>query len=132
MKTRILQLATLMLSLVSGMVTAQTAVPNVFQAGTPARATEVNENFNTLVGESNDQDVRIAALEAASSVAVSDQLICVVHHQWPIDGTAYNCVTRSDPTNVIPMTYAQVAQDGWVAVSVGGDTNNRVTYIFSK
>ena len=48
MKTRILQIAALMLFLVSGMATAQTAVPNVFQAGTPARATEVNENFDTV------------------------------------------------------------------------------------
>ncbi len=45
--TRVLGIIALM---VSGSSFAQTQVPNTFQAGQPARATEVNENFTTLSG----------------------------------------------------------------------------------
>jgi hypothetical protein len=44
----------------------QVDVPNVFSDGEPARADEVNANFNALEDESNSQDDRITALEGES------------------------------------------------------------------
>ena len=40
-------------------------VPYSFAGGTKAMASEVNSNFNALATEVNDNDSRIAALEAA-------------------------------------------------------------------
>ncbi|MEE4383691.1 MAG: hypothetical protein V2J02_16945 [Pseudomonadales bacterium] len=44
--------------------TAQSAVPHVFRAGEPARAEEVNENFDTLVARATDVEQATDALEA--------------------------------------------------------------------
>jgi len=44
----IIQLLVFTVVILSGNVLAQTQVPNDFQAGQPARAAEVNENFDTL------------------------------------------------------------------------------------
>ena len=70
---------------------AQIVLPHTFSNGTPADADEVNENFDVLVVESNDQDDRIGALEtgvqgyeirqlpvnlAASPASVSSQAPC--------------------------------------------------------
>ena len=46
--------------MLSGSLFAQTQVPNTFQAGQPARATEVNENFSTL---SDAVDTNAAAIQ---------------------------------------------------------------------
>jgi hypothetical protein len=43
---------------------ATISIPHVFVNGTVADADHVNENFSTLATESNDQDSRLAALEA--------------------------------------------------------------------
>ena len=132
----------------------QIEVPHTFTSGTKAVASEVNENFiilanesndqdtrirstesslNKVIAESNAQDLRISALEAVTLNTVSDQLICVVFYSWPTAGSSYDCVQRTDPTNVRSLTYAQVAQEGWTATSVGGDgSNNRMIYVFSK
>ena len=48
---------------------AQTQVPNVFQAGEPARAADVNENFSALGEAANDNAANIA--NNASSIAVN-------------------------------------------------------------
>ena len=44
-------------------------IPHVFSNGTVADAVQVNANFNALVVESNAQDARIGALEAAPGVS---------------------------------------------------------------
>lgn len=54
--------ATLTVSLLASAGTI--SLPNTFSNGTTANADEVNANFNVVVGESNNQDGRIAALEA--------------------------------------------------------------------
>ncbi|HEY6644635.1 hypothetical protein [Povalibacter sp.] len=117
----------------------QINLPHTFAAGGKAKAAEVNSNFSALVTESNAQDnrlnsqeSRLAALEGVSAPTVSDQLICVAYYNWPIDGSSYSCVQASNPSNIRSMTYAQVAAENWIAVSVGGDGSNRVAYIFSK
>lgn len=47
------------------------SIPNLFVNGTIAHADAVNQNFDTLVVESNDQDSRIATLESTDITAVS-------------------------------------------------------------
>lgn len=55
----------------------QIAVPNQFAAGSPARAAEVNANFDVLVQESNAQDTRIAALRGdLEKVGLVEQMFC--------------------------------------------------------
>ncbi|WHI45364.1 hypothetical protein ACJJIW_08780 [Microbulbifer sp. JMSA004] len=132
----------------------QIELPHTFSSGTKAVAAEVNENFSTLVvesnsqdsrislaesslteaiKESNSQDLRINALEAVTLTTVTDQLICVVHYTWPIDGSSYDCAQQSAPSDIRSLTYSQVAQEGWTATSVGGDgSSNRMIYVFSK
>lgn len=114
------------------LVAGQVEIPHDFSAGSKAVAAHVNDNFSALKEESNSQDTRINALEAVSLPAVNDQLICIVYYTWPTSGSAYDCAQRSDSSNIRSLTYSQVAQEGWTAISVGGDGNNRVTYIFSK
>jgi uncharacterized coiled-coil protein SlyX len=43
----------------------EVTIPNTFQSGTPAVAAEVNDNFSAVVSAVDDNDGRIAALEAA-------------------------------------------------------------------
>jgi hypothetical protein len=63
-RTRRLLLAALVL--VPAMAYAAViSVPHTFTNGTVADAVEINANFDALIVESNDQDARIAALEAA-------------------------------------------------------------------
>lgn len=58
--------------LIVGAANAQTEVPNTFQSGQPARASEVNENFDTLETAVDQNAGSIAANESALATAVSD------------------------------------------------------------
>ncbi len=59
----LIQTAALALSLAGGTATAQTVeVPHTFEAGTPARAEEVNQNFDAGAVAINDNAMDIAAL----------------------------------------------------------------------
>jgi hypothetical protein len=42
---------------------AETVVPHTFEDGTPAEASEVNENFDALADKSNEDDARITTVE---------------------------------------------------------------------
>ena len=53
MKTPKSAIATVLLLAVFGLAYSQTQVPHIFQAGQPARAAEVNENFSALAAEIN-------------------------------------------------------------------------------
>ena len=60
MRTQIL-LSVLLLT--TGLTQAQTQVPNTLQAGQPARAADVNENFSALAGSINQMSTEVAALD---------------------------------------------------------------------
>lgn len=79
MKNRIaIQILGVFVFITSGIAFSQTQVPNTFQAGQPARAADVNQNFSTLETAVNanttaigDNDVAIQAnQDAVSSIAV--------------------------------------------------------------
>ena len=121
----------------------QISIPNQFTAGSPARAAEVNANFDVLVQESNAQDVRISALngdlEKLGNVeqlfcsrdprpanAVRDDLGNVVNAfpipaiRFRVDGSLASvsegvaiCMALSDQANLIELTPSQLAGDGW-------------------
>jgi hypothetical protein len=48
---------------------SELTTPNVFTSGTPALASEVNENFSAIEAAVNDNDGRIAAMEGAGGAA---------------------------------------------------------------
>lgn len=119
----------------------QVTIPNTFVAGTPARASEVNENFATLAAESNAQDLSIAALQAGQS---GEQLLCtrdprpskqmlddrgnVVFTGFPFPQIRFRvvdtiasvvasnaiCVSPSDPSSIIEINLEQLTAAGWV------------------
>ncbi|WP_444894580.1 hypothetical protein ACJJIE_10740 [Microbulbifer sp. TRSA001] len=107
-------------------------IPNEFFSGGKALASEVNENFDVLVNESNAQNARISVLEASSISNVSDQLICRTPLNWLVSGAATHCVKKSDASNVTYPTYAVVASEGWIVSSIGGDGGGSNIYVFSK
>ncbi|NKB99633.1 MAG: hypothetical protein GKR90_14210 [Pseudomonadales bacterium] len=114
---------------------AELSIPNSFTQGETILSAQVNENFESLASESNAQDARIASTEAAIAalqiLEVEDQLICVFHYGWVLDGTQMECVTRNEPSSKRYRTYAQIASEGWIAQSVGG-ADPRMIMIFSK
>jgi hypothetical protein len=113
--------------------TTESHLQNVITAGKSQndRIEEIGTQLNEVIIESNSQDGRINALEEAALTTVVDQLICEVGWKWITNGSAYNCVQRSDSSNIRSMTYIQVAEEGWNAVSVGTGGSDAI-YIFSK
>lgn len=66
-------IAALAFFLVAASAHAQTAIPFTFTAGAPARASEVNGNFQALLAAINNVDARVARLEggALSNAAIA-------------------------------------------------------------
>jgi|GEM_PF-3691091 len=122
----------------------QISVPHQFTAGSPARASEVNENFDVIVQESNAQDVRIAALKGDfDTLSNVEQLFCssdprpskFVPPNDPVGGAGFPipfirfrndevlaliseapalCISLSDPATFIETNSSQLAADGWM------------------
>lgn len=70
------------------------SVPNTFSNGTLANADEVNDNFDTLVTESNAQDVRIVSAEAsgtANSSKLSGLASCTGVKRATYNGSTLGC-----------------------------------------
>jgi len=57
---------------VAGTAVAQTTVPNVFTAGTPARAAEVNGNFQALAAAIDALAARVNKLEGGATTDADD------------------------------------------------------------
>ena len=91
-----------------------------------------DQSIAVLAANSAAQDERITAIESAISPAVEDQLFCVAFSTWPVTGDSYDCTQLSEPTAIRSLTFAQVAAEGWIGVSVGGETGNRLVFIFSR
>ena len=100
----------------------QISIPNQFTAGTPARAAEVNENFNALAAESNAQDMRLSALESGGATEV-EQLICR-GGDWPRSPlTTGQCLQANSPTptGTVELQLDEILLSRWRVKSVGGD-----------
>ncbi|MEO0399305.1 MAG: hypothetical protein AAF224_07745 [Pseudomonadota bacterium] len=129
--------ASAVLGVASVAVAEQIEIPNTFVAGTPARASEVNANFAALASESNAQDTRVSALEAA---VPEQQVICLVFINgnptsggWPGNPVSeWSCVSSSNPTTTFSESLSDLLADGWRVSTVGGDSNNSAVFVFEK
>lgn len=125
-------LAAMAITFSSSLMAEVIEIPNQFVSGIKALASEVNENLDVIVTESNSQNARITALEMSTLSAINDQMICVTPFNWATGGAAHYCVKQSDPLNSTQPTYVDVAAEGWKATSVGGDGGGRNTFIYSN
>ena len=72
--------ATFSFTAIGGNVLAQASVPNTFVAGNPAKAAEVNANFQALVNAINSVSARVANLEG--EITSSDLVGTYALHQF--------------------------------------------------
>ena len=96
-----------------GAASAQVSVPNTFSAGTPARAADVNANFQTLVNAINDLSSRVSRLEG--QVTVADLAGTYAIHQFQTElggGTSQRVAVYTSNGGT-----ATLAPDGTGAVS---------------
>jgi hypothetical protein len=100
------------------------SVPNTFSNGALADADEVNQNFDTLVAESNAQDVRIIGAENNSTQnasKLSGLASCVGVKRATYNGSTLGC-TSSPSRNVTLASSAftpQNSSDGYTGGSTG-------------
>ena len=122
----------------------QISVPNTFVAGTTARASEVNANFDALVQESNAQDQQIAAqaqslatLQSMSKVP-EEQLICRFkssNSNWPVigptnpDNLPLSCISTSN-NRIVLFTFNEIWEQGWRVSFIYGSSN--IFYVFDR
>lgn len=60
----------ILLAFLSFAEAGEVAIPNTFTSGTPAKADEVNENFNAVKSSVDDNDSRITTLESFKPIAM--------------------------------------------------------------
>lgn len=103
-------IATAALLLLAGPIGAQTQVPNTFQAGQPARAAEVNDNFTAVEASVDDNaadiannavtiqsnTTSIAALTAGSGILAYSQGVPIGRVLSPGDGSQTHIWLLSD------------------------------------
>ena len=120
--------------LLSGAALGQTQVPNTFQSGSPALASEVNENFDVLaqavqvlestvpvpgpVGPQGPQGAQgPAGLQGSQGPAGQDAVVDPALVQTRVSGT---CAVGS--------FVSAIAEDGTVACDSGSDANDNTRY----
>lgn len=92
-------LSTLVLTAATFAAQAQTSVPNTFTAGTPAKASEVNANFQALVTAINGLNTRVSKLEG--KITSADMIGTYVLHRLQTElGTGRVAVYTSGPTTL--------------------------------
>ncbi len=133
-------LAIALLALLSAFTTATQAgdlnVPHSFTAGTPALAAKVNANFSAVETAVDDNDARIAALEAL--VVTLQSKITTLQNQHNSQQTAINAIQGSnvmgidpyieltdiiDPNNATPYATVRLSGVNLQVVNGTGDTS---------
>ena len=126
MKTKVSQLAVMgmvAVAMTAAAVADQISVPNQFIAGTTARASEVNQNFQALVQESNAQDLRIQALETSNAFLMNqDQLLCRPSSQWLFRADEVSsCYRTTEPYVTQRLAFSEVMAMDVVLVEASDD-----------
>lgn len=80
------------------------AALNTFEAGTPAVAAEVNDNFTALISAINDNAARIAALEDAVPDSIAGN--------WSMVGLNLELAADSGTATDFSATYSDITLDG--------------------
>lgn len=116
---------------------AQTAVPHEFQSGTPARASEVNENFDTLEQAVDDNAAAIEQIQGLSGLSreaaqIQTGLNLASGLRWlvkdyystfsrlPGDNSDVGAVPGHEWVNRF-VSYAHVLQNGTIQIQFGVD-----------
>lgn len=103
------------LVLVSNIAFGQ-SVPHVFQSGTPARASEVNENFDAVGNAVSDNISRIAAAEAdlaTQATSLTTQAASIAAHATSIaENTVSIQANQLDITALVASSGVQVYSQG--------------------
>ncbi len=103
-------------------------VPNTFVAGTPARAADVNENFDVLAASLNAQ---AQSLDNLTSQGFSERLVCiprpgsdsVVQFFFAVargdsGSRRLDCIDLTDPTVLIRPEYPDLLAGGWMLTGI--------------
>ena len=102
------------------------SVPHDFQAGTPAIAAEVNQNFGAVAAAINDNDARISLNDSRLTSIEGGAIDGTIKAAAIIDANAaQTSVARSFHTMGLPVTVTELAGTGYYEVDFGFDLTNR-------
>jgi hypothetical protein len=82
----------------------------------------------------NTANVNVVNAPLPVAFKPADQLICLVHGPWLLDGTAFPCTQASLLGEQPNYTLTELLADGWVIQLVGPSSpaHNRMTIVFFK
>jgi hypothetical protein len=82
----------------------------------------------------NTANVNVVNAPLPVAFKPADQLVCLLHGTWLLDGTAFPCAQASLPGEQPNYTLTELLADGWVIQLVGpsGWSLNRMTVVFFK
>ncbi|NNF97891.1 MAG: hypothetical protein HKM93_00790 [Desulfobacteraceae bacterium] len=113
----------LLLTMATAAGAGDVAIPNTFESNTPAMAAEVNENFTAMETALNDNDRRIAAIEAALDTlrtTITAQSETIADHAGTIAHNT-NAISVLQGRMVAVETSEVMALDDYLLVDETGD-----------
>ena len=86
----------------------EVTVPNTFQAGTAAKASEVNDNFSALADSINALAERIDAIEASQNQSLIEKLSDRIFEVRIIKGELFGSSTNNNTAVAVTQGYGSI------------------------